>query len=257
MSTPIIKCVSALLLGCFCLADQASAQHRERFYPAGRYHQVDTEPDRNGLQAQAGHGMGVRTESQLGGQMDSKGDRTLGIHGNVQAGYFAGAEVTQSGRVGRVDIKNRLSGESFTGTELGGNAGLSQDGVGLGANAFAGSRVSGRLGTEVGTVGVGTTGEAWSGLGAEADARVGMKNGKLKLKGELGAALGVGGKIGVDASIDFNPIARDVSRHSRNVGKAASAVGRDLSKTSKTVSKDVKRTGKKVVNDIGRLFRKR
>lgn len=257
MSTSAVKSLLVLVVICAGLGDQAFAQRYERFYPTGTYRQVDTQRDRNGVQAGAGHGMGIRTGGHLGGEMDSTGDRSLGAHGNVQAGYFADAHVTQSGRVGKVNITNQLSGSSFTGTEVGGNAGLSQNGVGLGANAFAGSRVSGRLGTEIGAVGVGTTGEAWSGLGAEADARVGMKNGKLKLKGELGAALGVGGKIGVDASIDFDPIARDVKKHGKNVGKAASTVGRDLGRAGKTVGNDVKRVGGKVVNDIGGLFRKR
>lgn len=196
----------------------------------------------------------ARKGSQKGGQYGERKDERwfAGARGGVQAGAFAEASASQSGRVGKVDIENYAEGETFVGSEAGVQAGVSNNGVGLGANAFTGGRVSGKVGTEVGPAGVAATGEAWSGLGAEAGVNVTMKDGKLKLGGELGAALGVGGKLGAEITIDTRPI----GKVAKGAGQFASGAGKKVGKTAGKVGRHIGKAGKNVGRTVGGWFRK-
>ncbi|WP_372350702.1 hypothetical protein [Streptomyces sp. KL116D] len=62
------------------------------------------------------------------------------------------------------------------------------------------------------------TGEAWAGVGAEANVDLGMKDGKFTIGGELGAGLGVGGKVGVNITVDPGKL-------TDAIGDGADAVG--------------------------------
>lgn len=146
-----------------------------------------------GLDERAGFDLGVFADDRnQTGRQSSKtfGDRQderwfAGARGGVQAGAFADATASQSGQVGNVEIENYAQGETFVGSEAGVEAGVSNNGLGLGANAFTGGRATGRLGTEIGPAGAAATGEAWSGVGAEVGVNLTMNDGKLKLGGEL------------------------------------------------------------------------
>ena len=77
-----------------------------------------------------------------------------------------------------------------------------KDGLHAGAEAFAGAKATGSGSGDVAGIGAGVTGEAWAGVGAEANVDLGMKDGKFTIGGELGAGLGVGGKVGVNITVD-------------------------------------------------------
>ena len=186
-----------------------------------------------------------------------------GARGGVQAGAFADASASQSGNVSGVDITNYAQGQTFVGSEAGVEAGVSNNGVGLGGSAFTGGRASGTIGTEIGPAGVAGTGEAWSGLGAEAGVNVRMREGKLKLGGELGAALGVGGKLGAEITIDTRPIGRaaqGVGQFAKgtadNLQPHAKKLGRNIGRGAQNVGRNVGREAQKVGRTIGGWFRK-
>ena len=207
-----------------------------------------------GFDQRSGFDVGVFADhrNQSGSQKSKTyGDRDderwfAGARGGVQAGAFADASASQCGQVGNVDIENYAQGETFVGSEAGVEAGVSNNGLGLGANAFTGGRATGTIGTEIGPAGAAATGEAWSGLGAEAGVNLTMDDGKLTLGGELGAALGVGGKLGAEITLDTKPI-----------GQAAKKVGQAGKKTGKKISRHVGRAGKNVGRAFAGIFKKK
>lgn len=206
--------------------------------------------------ANAGIGFDQRTDKWVGGRYDSEDGGIIGGGGSVGAGIYGDAGVSQSGKIGNVEVRNYAEGEGFVGTEAGAKAGLTKNGVELGANGFAGGRASGTVGSEIGAVEYGATGEAWSGVGLEAGVNGGFKDGKLKFGAEAGGALGVGGKLGFQAEVDVERIGNGVKKAGKNVGNAAKTVGRNVGNTAKKVGKDVGNTAKKVTNNVGKTAKK-
>lgn len=173
------------------------------------------------------------------------GDVTLAGSAEVKAG----AEVGASGSIGRDGLKGEAhasagvtataqgsanygiaevgaSGKAFAGAEAGAEGSVGLDGVHAGAHAFAGARAEGEVHTDVGGVGAGVKGEAWAGAGAEADFDLGKgKDGKWHIGGEVGAAVGVGGKVGTEITIDPSKVADTAGDAADAVGHAAGQVG--------------------------------
>lgn len=159
---------------------------------------------------------GVKGATQLGdvtfaGQADAK---LLGAEAGATAGtsgynlaaqaranaYLFQGSVEGSGHWGIAEAGG--SGKGYVGAEAGAQGTLGLDGVKVGADAFAGAKASGEAHADIGGVSQGVTGEAWAGAGAEANAQAGFDDGKLKVGGELGLGLGVGGKVGFEATVD-------------------------------------------------------
>ncbi len=82
--------------------------------------------------------------------------------------------------------------------------------LGVGAGAFAGEQVSGMAAASVDGVGANVMGQAWAGVGAKFNADASLNHGKLSLDLELGAALGVGGCVSLNVTIDFNEIGQEL-----------------------------------------------
>ncbi|MFF1689407.1 MULTISPECIES: hypothetical protein [unclassified Streptomyces] len=61
-------------------------------------------------------------------------------------------------------------------------------------------------------------GEAWAGVGAEAHADLGMKDGKFTIGGDVGVGLGLGGKAGFNVTVDTGKL-------TGALGDGADAVG--------------------------------
>ncbi|WP_166831054.1 hypothetical protein [Thalassoroseus pseudoceratinae] len=262
--------LTSLVIGALCIFAVSSAEasildeaaYRERTGVSstkdGVTHQASVSA---GLDERSGFDVGIFADDRnQKGQQKSKtyGDRNderwfAGARGGVQAGAFADATASQSGQVGNVEIENYAQGETFVGSEAGVEAGISNNGLGLGANAFTGGRATGRLGTEIGPAGAAATGEAWSGLGAEAGVNLSMDDGKLKLGGELGAALGVGGKLGAEITIDTKPI----GKAAKTVGTAGKKAGQKIGQKTKKLGRNVGRAGKNAGRAIAGLFRKK
>ncbi|MEL7499904.1 MAG: hypothetical protein AAFN77_20035 [Planctomycetota bacterium] len=205
----------------------------------------------NNYEAGAGIGFDQRTDSYVGGRYDQDGP-FVGAGGSVGAGLYGDAGVSQSGQIGKVKIRNYAEGTGFVGTEAGAEAGIGREGVVIGANGFAGGRVSGTVGSDVGPVGYGATGEAWSGLGVEAGANIGMDDGVIRFGGELGGALGVGGKLGVQGSVDVGAIGDGVKTGAQHVGRWGKQAGQEVGdwtkNTAQNIGGGVKKTGQNVGN---------
>ena len=180
-------------------------------------------------------------ETTVGGvDLKSKGEASLGTDAEATAeltpdGVKLGAEASvgakakgeASAEYGIAEVK--AEGEASLGVN--GEASLTAGPTGVDAKveAFAGGKVEGEVGADVGGVGVGVKGEAWAGAGIEAGATIGMgDDGKFHLGGEVGAALGVGGKIGGEITIDPAEVAE-------TVGDAADAVGDFANETGERI----------------------
>ena len=162
-------------------------------------------------------GTGAKGAAQFGdvtaaGQVDAKalGGQAIATAGisrdgiNAQAsvnGYLAQVSASGSAHLGMAEVGG--SGQAYVGGEAGAHGAIGTDGVRLGADAFAGAKATGEVHGDLGGLGAGATGEAWAGAGAEADATLGRgDDGKWHVGAEAGVGLGIGGKVGVEFTVD-------------------------------------------------------
>ncbi|MER5179234.1 hypothetical protein ABT009_12835 [Streptomyces sp. NPDC002896] len=147
-----------------------------------------------------------------------------GIKG--EAGAFAGAEATASGRADAGPVGVYARAETKAGAEAGVNAGAGLEGLQAGAEAFAGAKAGAAGGADIGGIGAGATVEGWAGIGAEAEATLGKgTDGKWHIGATTGVALGLGGEVGFEVTVDPGKIADTASDAADAVGDAAGAVG--------------------------------
>lgn len=152
---------------------------------------------------------------------------SLGPDG-LTAGANAEAYLAKVAGEGSIDLGPAsvgASGEAMVGAEVEASATIGKEGLNLSAEAFAGAKAEGSVHGDVGGIGAGVKGEAWAGVGASADATVGMKDGKFTVGAELGAALGVGGKVGFEVTVDTDKVVDTAKDVAGAVGDAAGAVG--------------------------------
>ncbi|WP_182311297.1 hypothetical protein [Streptomyces sp. SCUT-3] len=164
-------------------------------------------------------------EAYVGAKASAAGGVTNeGIRG--EAGAFAGAEASAGGRadVGPAGVYGRA--EAKAGAEVGVSAGVGRDGVQAGAEAFAGAKAGVAGGADIGGIGVGATAEGWAGVGAEAEASLGKGNdGKWHIGAHAGVALGLGGQVGFEFTVDPGKVTDTVGDAADALGDAAGAVG--------------------------------
>ncbi|MFI5825838.1 hypothetical protein ACIA6C_01035 [Streptomyces sp. NPDC051578] len=146
-----------------------------------------------------------------------KAEASVGIRelvgGKAEKGIF--------GAYGRTEV--------FAGGEAGVSAGVGKEGLNAGAKAFAGGKVSVAGGGEVAGLGAGGTAEGWYGAGAEAKATFGKgDDGKWHIGGKVGIALGVGGAVGGEFTVDPHKV-------SNAFGDAADAIGDTAGSVKHTV----------------------
>ncbi|MBT2392399.1 hypothetical protein J7E87_23980 [Streptomyces sp. ISL-1] len=148
---------------------------------------------------------------KLSGVADGYGGaRATGTAGFSQTGASASVEASAGvralaeGRAGNDFGSVYARGTGFAGAEAGADFGLGADGFNAEVKAFAGAKAGGAPGVEAGGIGIGVTGEAWAGAGVEGDLIFGERNGdgKFHIGAELGAAPGLGGKLGMEFTVD-------------------------------------------------------
>ncbi|WP_435061754.1 putative T7SS-secreted protein [Amycolatopsis thermoflava] len=196
-----------------------------------------------------------------------KGDLTLtgkvetmvGIETNLQAalnnkGLILEAETidgVKSTATGRLDYGVLgLDGKAEGMFGVRGRAGFkaTKEAVEAKAGVFAGARGSVRGAVDVGGVGAGATAEGWAGLGAEAGFTVGKgEDGKFHIKGNAGAALGIGGEVGFDLQVDGHKVAETAKSAANAVGDGIEAAGEGI----KDFGEDVVDVGKSVKGLFG------
>ncbi len=198
----------------------------------------------------------------------------LGARSGAEAGVFGGkdpaikafatANVGQFVNAdGRVETKVLggglgLTGNVTAGVGAEGFAGMnaSKEGTKIGLSGFAGDRASATGGVQVMGVGAGGTAEGWAGVGAEISATAGFDKGKLRVKGDVGAALGVGGKLSFDVNVDTNKVVTEGQAFGNNVAhfgnQAGQQIRKDFNNLGQQINNDFNRTGQQINNGINK-----
>ncbi len=111
-----------------------------------------------------------------------------------------GAEGSIHGELGPAEVG--LEGKAFVGATGEGGLDIGKEGVHAGGELFVGGKLEGSVSGDVGGIGGEGRGELSYGLGAAADGEVTIKDGKIRIGGDVGLTFGVGGKLGGDVTID-------------------------------------------------------
>lgn len=156
----------------------------------------------------------------LGAKAEGKvyvGSNGLSVDGSVIAGVQASAHGSAA-IAPYTDVTGKVT--VTAGALASGSASISTEGANLSGKAFAGAKIEGQAGVDVGGVYGGVKGEAWAGIGIEGSAKYGFQSdGKWHISLSGGAALGVGGKIGIDLAFDPGKIVNTVTDIGSKIGK--------------------------------------
>jgi hypothetical protein len=183
----------------------------------------------------------LRGTTNMGASVDLN-SMTAKVDAGARAeAHLLGATASGSRTFGGSALNTATSvrGDAYVGAEAGAKAGVNFNprtgnaGVSAGLDAFAGAKAKGRVRQSFGAAGenlgaVGVRGEAWAGIGASADASAGFEDGKFKISGSIGAALGVGGKVGFDLEVDVVGTAKAASKMASDAVDFAGEVAGDV-----------------------------
>lgn len=121
-------------------------------------------------------------------------------------------------------------------------------GVEVGGDAFVGARAGVSGSASLGDyAGVSGKAEAWAGVGVSAHASAKLENGRFQARFELGAALGLGFKLGFGVDINFKKIGEAIKNVVTKPFEAVKDIGK---KVSSFVSGAVSKVGE-VAKDVG------
>jgi hypothetical protein len=140
-------------------------------------------------------------------------------------------------KIGKGDYNLTAQGEAYVGVKAKASGELVIDpakgiyAAKVGGEAFAGARAGAEANVNLGKFGsVGARAEAWAGVGVAFNAEVGFKGGRLKARFDIGAALGVGFKLGFNIDIDLkgikDTVKKVIEKPVEMVKDAAKAVGK-------------------------------
>lgn len=147
------------------------------------------------------HADGSVTVGGLDGSAEasvSKEGLRIGADGTLT---LIGAEGEVGGEWGYAE--GTLQGEALVGATGEGHLVLDKTGAHAGGELFAGGRLKATASGDLGGVGGEAGVEGWAGAGLAGDVDVGYKDGKLRLHGSGGVALGLGGKLDAGITLDF------------------------------------------------------
>ena len=194
---------------------------------AGKDWSADASYQAWGLDGHAEGSIGMLSDGSYGAQASAGGSAYLlraQANGQWGRGPFS-AEASASGMIG---ARGNVDG----------NLRIGRDGVNakVKAEAFAGAE--GRLDASAGAgpvkEKVGVTG--YAGIGGTANLDVGYKDGKFRIGGKLGVAVGLGGAIDTSTEIDVGGITRSVSGVSNSAEKTFASAEKTF-KTVKSIEK--------------------
>lgn len=116
--------------------------------------------------------------------------------------------------------------EGFAGASASASASAGLGGLNANASAFAGAKVVAKAGGDIAGIGLNATAEGWAGAGAEAGVNFGPdENGTWHIGVSAGAAPGLGGKLGVELTVDPDDVAETAGDAAQFVGNAAANTG--------------------------------
>ncbi|MEU3449679.1 hypothetical protein AB0H29_21055 [Streptomyces thermolilacinus] len=158
------------------------------------------------------------------------GARATANYGITGEGLVGKAEVSAGGRglaegrahYGHGGVYGRAEG--FAGGEAQASAGVGLEGLSAGAKAFAGAKAGVAGGAEIAGIGAGGTAEGWAGVGAEAKVTLGKgDDGKFHIGAEVGVAVGLGGSLGAEFTVDPGKVADAAKDAADTLGEVAGA----------------------------------
>ncbi|WP_203337478.1 putative T7SS-secreted protein [Nocardioides limicola] len=115
-------------------------------------------------------------------------------------------------------VEAGASGYAQVGAEASGNLHVGPTGVHANGELFAGARAGAEATVDVGGVGAKGGAEAWAGVGASGHVDLGYSDGKFTIGGSGGLALGVGGKVELNLTVDVGKVTDTVSSAADTVG---------------------------------------
>ncbi|MFI9585444.1 hypothetical protein ACIHCQ_27110 [Streptomyces sp. NPDC052236] len=158
-----------------------------------------------------------------------------GVAGKAEVS--AGGRALAEGRAGYGHVGAYGRAEGFAGGEAQVSTGVGLEGVNAGAKAFAGAKGTVAGGAEVAGIGAGGTAEGWAGAGAEAQVTFGKgDDGKFHIGGKVGLALGLGGSVGAEFTVDPGKVADAAGDAADAVGDTVDAVGDATGSVKDTVT---------------------
>lgn len=172
-------------------------------------------------------------------------------------GGFAGQNISAEGdaRTKILGAGLGVNGNVSAGVGVEGSAGLSitKEGTKIGVGGFAGDSASATGGFDVLGVGAGATATGYAGVGAELSSTASMEKGKLKIKGTLGAALGVGGKVSVDLTVDLTKVEEEGKAFASNVEHFGQQAGEEFKQAGQQIDRDFKQVGAVIERDLNQF----
>lgn len=170
---------------------------------------------RHSAQAEAGYVANAGLSGSYGLDTKNGAYATGGV--GAKAGLYAQADAdtkTDSVKIGGQDYDAGIGvhGDAFVGAKAGasGTVGLGPDFVGAKGNigAFVGAEAAGDVHANLGPVGGKLGGSVMAGAGIGADGDISYKDGKFHIGGKMFAALGYGGSVSADMTVDVGKIAK-------------------------------------------------
>jgi hypothetical protein len=163
-------------------------------------------------QASSSVSSGLSAQAGATGHLGLDG-AALGVSAGARAALIE-ATSAASMTLGLATLKGAVSG--FVGGRVEGNAGIGIDRhgghVSAGGSAFVGGEVSASGAVKVSGVNAGATVTGQAGLGITFKPDFSFEDKKLHLRPEVGVAVGLGGKVRPDITIDAGQIAHDVQK---------------------------------------------
>lgn len=162
----------------------------------------------------ANAGVGARAN---GGASAQAGRR--GVSADARGDVFVGAEGRVRGRRGAASAEGNVRAGAMASGRAGGSVTRRGAAVNLEGDAFAGARagVNGRLAGRRGSVGAGVEGYAGAGVTGRIGASVGAD--RIGVRFKVGAALGLGGAISGEVSVNPRQVVRDAGRLLGGIGR--------------------------------------
>jgi hypothetical protein len=151
---------------------------------------------------------------------------------SAQAGAEVAADVVGGSVEGQWGRAGSLQG-ALVGDRAGANGGLDIDPrrgtatLGVGAEAFAGAEVSGSVAYQNRYAGVGVEARGQAGAGVAAHAELGLTQGRLRARADLGACLGLGGRVTVNVDVNVGAIYQDSKDAVAGAARAAGGALQD------------------------------
>lgn len=172
-----------------------------------------------------------------------------GLEASAQGGAYLG-RVSGEGSATLGELQANGSFEAKVGAEGSVNANIGPSGVDIGGEGFAGARATVDGSVEAHGVGASGSAEGWAGIGASGSFNAGFQDGKFTVGGELGAALGVGGKVSGEITIDPGAVAESLSGAADAIGGYADSASDAVGDTAGALGAAAAETW----NGLGQLF---